>query len=167
MSGVAAAGRAAALSHGRDHSPKPGPRRHGQRDVRMGRAVGIRQPRVASCLETYKPDRVILLRGASHPGADPTGSVGRLGEGPLVASSSAFLRAAAATAGVATQALPDGWLRLNLPDQWKALDLHVASLPVRYAQTPVETVDADDVDALAALLTASVVLPPLGPSPGF
>ena len=87
-------------------------------------------------LETYKPDRVILLRGASNPGDDPTGAVGRLGEGPLVASSSAFLRAAAATAGVATQSLPDGWLRLNLPDQWKALDLHVASLPVRYAPDP-------------------------------
>jgi putative aminopeptidase len=118
-------------------------------------------------LETYKPDRVILLRGASDPGDDPAGAVGRLDGGPLVASSSTFLRAAAATAGVATQSLPDGWLRLNLPDQWKALDLHVASLPVRYAQTPVETVDADDVDALAAVLTASVVLPPLGPSLAF
>jgi putative aminopeptidase FrvX len=118
-------------------------------------------------LETYKPDRVVLLRGASNPGDDSTGAVGRLSEGPLVANGSAFLRAAAASAGVATQPLPDTWQRVSLPDRWKALDLHVASLPVRYAQTPVETVDAADVDRLAAMLTASVGLPPLGPSPPF
>ncbi len=167
VSGVAAAGRAAALSTVEIIRRSPGRGAMGSVTFVWVAQSEYGNRGLLRVLETYKPDRVILLRGSSNPGADPTGSVGRLGEGPLVASSSPFLRAAAATAGVATQALPDGWLRLNLPDQWKALDLHVASLPVRYAQTPVETVDADDVDALAALITAAVVLPPLGPSPDF
>ena len=51
--------------------------------------------------------------------------------------------------------------RLDLSDASKGIDLHFASVPVRYAKTPVETVDARDVDALAALVASWVGLPPL------
>ena len=167
VSGVAAGGRAAALAMVEIIRRSSGRGALGSVTFVWATQSEYGNRGLLRALETYKPDRVILVRGASTPGDDPTGSVGQLGKGPLIAGNSALLRAASSSASVTTQSLPDGWLRLNLPDQWKAMDVHVAAVPVRYAQTPVETVDADDVDALAALLTAAIVLPPLGSSPAF
>jgi putative aminopeptidase FrvX len=112
-------------------------------------------------METLQPDRLIVLRGAGRPGNDPRGSIGRLGAGPLVVDRDAMLTPAAQVAGVAIQALPDAHARLTLPEKWLQVEKHVVSVPVRFAHTPVETVDARDVDALAALLAAAVGLPPL------
>ena len=165
VSGVAAAGRAAALAVAEIIRRSPGRGAMGSVTFLWATQTEFGNRGLLRALETYKPDRLVVLRGASNPGEDPSGSVGRLGGGPLVASSSAFLRAAASTAGVPTQPMPDAWHRLNLSEQWKAMDVHIAGVPVRFAQTPVETVDAGDVDALAALLAAAVVLPALGASP--
>ena len=78
-------------------------------------------------LETLQPDRVIVLRGRRTLARIRAAPIGQLGTGPIVR---------------------DGGV--NLPEKWKALPARTAHVPVLFAQTPVETVDARDVDALAA-----------------
>jgi putative aminopeptidase FrvX len=92
-------------------------------------------------LETMTPDRAIVLRGAPNPGADPRGSIGQLGTGPVVR---------------------DGGI--TLPEKWKGLPVRTVHVPVIYAQTPVETVDARDVDSLAQWIAKEMGLPPLAPA---
>jgi putative aminopeptidase FrvX len=115
-------------------------------------------------LDTLRPDRLIVLRSAAPSADDARGGLGRLGEGPLVIAKDAMLTPSAAKAGVSIQSLPGSQGELRLDDKWQQVEKHVVSLPVLFAHTPVETVDARDVDALAALLVAAVDLPPLGPN---
>ena len=82
--------------------------------------------------------------------------------GPLVAAGDAWFADAAQAARIAVQPVAPARLPVTLPERWQALPLHVAAVPVLFAQTPVETVDARDVDALAALVAAAAGLGALG-----
>ena len=93
-------------------------------------------------LETMTPDRLVVLRGAPNPGEHARGGVGQLGTGPVVR---------------------DGGI--NLPEKWKSLAVKTAHVPVLYAQSVVETVDAKDVEAMAEWIASTLGLPPLGASP--
>ncbi|MEZ5285646.1 MAG: hypothetical protein R2712_12740 [Vicinamibacterales bacterium] len=103
-------------------------------------------------LETLKPDRVVMLRGGVAPSDDAAGSAGEPGQGPVVAASDAYLAERAAAAGVTVQTLPAERLAVNLGAAYAQTPVHVVSVPVLFAQTPVEMADARDVDALARLV---------------
>ena len=112
-------------------------------------------------IETLKPDRVVLLRGGVAPGDDARGSVGELGRGPVVAEGDTWLAEHAAAAQVPVQAVPAARLAVNLGEAYQAIPVHVVAAPVQFAQTPVETADGRDVDALARLVAALAGYGPL------
>src|SRR5690606_21215203 len=87
-------------------------------------------------------------------GADPRGSVGEPGRGPVVAEGDTWLMEQAAAAKVAVQTAPAERLAVNLGAAHKDLPVHVVTTPVLFAQTPVELADARDVEALATLVGA-------------
>jgi putative aminopeptidase FrvX len=105
-------------------------------------------------LETMKPDRVVVLRGGVAPGDDARGSAGQVGGGPVIAEGDAWLAERAAAAGVTVQTVPAARLAVNTGDAYQAIPMHVIAVPVQFAQTPVETADGRDVDALARLVAS-------------
>lgn len=158
VSGVGAAGRAAALSIVEIIRRSSGKGAAGSVTLAWVTQSEYGNRGLVRLLEVYKPDRVIALRSAPNPGDNPRGAVGELGGGPMIAEGNAALIGAAARANVSIQTAPGDALRMNLPERWRQIDIQLAAVPVLFAHTPVETVDARDVDALAALVAASVGL---------
>jgi putative aminopeptidase FrvX len=113
-------------------------------------------------LETMKPDRVVVLRGGVAPGDDARGSVGEVGRGPVIADGDTWLSERAAAAGLAVQTVPAARMAVNAGETYKAIPMHVVSVPVQFAQTLVETADGRDVEALARLVAALAGYGPLG-----
>lgn len=140
VSGIAAAGRAAALALAEVVRRSPGRGARGSVTLAWVTQSEYGNRGLLRVLETLSPDRLIVLQGASNPGDHPRGAIGNLGAGPVVT---------------------DGGIRL--PDKWKALPTRTVHVPVLFAQTPVETVDAKDVDALAAWVANEMGVPPLPP----
>jgi putative aminopeptidase len=138
VSGVAAAGRAAALALAEVVRRSSGRGASGSVTLAWVTQSEYGNRGLLRLLETMPPDRVVVMRGAPDPGAHPQGVVGDLGTGPVVREGG-----------------------LNLPAKWNALPLRTVHVPVRFAQTPVETVDAKDVDALAEWIAREIGLPPL------
>ena len=145
VSGVAAAGRAAALAVAEMVRRSSGRGASGSVTLAWVTQSEYGNRGLLRLLETLPPDRLIVLCGAPNPGDHPRGAVGELGSGPVVR---------------------DGGI--NLPQKWKALPMKTVHVPVLFAQTPVETVDARDVDALAEWIAKEMGLPPLAPpEPGL
>ena len=140
VSGVAAASRAAALALAEFVRRSPGRGAKGSVTLAWVTQSEYGNRGLLRLLETMSPDRVIVLRGAANPGDDPRGAIGELGAGPTVREGG-----------------------MPLPGKWKAIPLRTVSVPVMFAQTPVETVDAKDVDALAEWIGTEIGVPPLGP----
>jgi putative aminopeptidase FrvX len=166
VSGVGAAGRGAALSIVEIIRRSSGKGAAGSVTLAWVTQSEYGNRGLVRLLEAYKPDRVIALRSAPNPGDNPRGAVGELGGGAMIAEGSTALIGAAARANVSIQKAPGEALRMNLPERWRQIDIQLASVPVLFAHTPVETVDARDVDALAALVAASVGLPMGAPVAG-
>ena len=107
--------------------------------------------------QTTDPDRVILLsRGA--PGrdtADAKGALGRLGGGPVVPEADAALLDRARQAGLAIQTVP----ALRGTNAWRRATVQTLAIQTLFAQTPVETVQDDDLSAVTALLAEMAGLP--------
>lgn len=110
-------------------------------------------------LETEKPDRLLALIGALPPGKDVVGSSGVVVGGPMIRDEDTLLAGAAVKAGVKVQKRPSQSLPLAAA---RGVETHVIAIPSRYTQTPVETVDARDVDAAAQLVAEALGLGPLG-----
>jgi putative aminopeptidase FrvX len=159
VSGVGAAGRAAALALAEIIRRSSGRGASGSVTLAWVTQSEYGNRGLLRLLDTHKPDRLVVMRGATNPGDDSRGAAARLGAGPVVAEGDALLIQAAKTAQVAVQTVPAAHVRINLPERWKALEVHVATVPVLFAQTPVETVDARDVDAMATFIAATVGLP--------
>jgi putative aminopeptidase len=102
------------------------------------------------------PDRVIAVTRAqaSREQPDPRGAFGTLGAGPVVVETSAGLVDRARQVDLRVQSVPT----LRVPAAWPAAITDAVALPVLFAQTPVETVDTRDVQALTALLRSEAGL---------
>jgi putative aminopeptidase FrvX len=160
VSGVGAAGRAAALALAEVASRRqPGPRPEGTVTIAWVTQSEYGQRGLRRVIESLKPDRVILLRGSMAPGDDPSGAIGQLGRGPVLVGDAALLGGVASREAVATQSAPAPRGGAALP---QGLPVHVAMVPVLFAQTPVETVDARDIEALAQLIASAVGFGKLG-----
>jgi putative aminopeptidase FrvX len=154
VSGVSAGGRAAALALVEAASRRqPGPRPEGTVTIAWVTQSEYGQRGLLRVIESLKPDRLILLRGSMAPGDDPSGAIGQLGGGPVLVGDPAALGEVASREGIATQRAPAPRGGAALPP---GLPVHVAMVPVSFAQTPVETVDARDIDALAQLVASAV-----------
>jgi putative aminopeptidase FrvX len=140
VSGIAAAGRAAALALAEVVRRSEVRGAKGRITLAWVTQSEYGNRGLIRLLETLGPDRLIVLRGAPNPGEHPRGAVGELGTGPVVR---------------------DGGI--NLPAKWKALPTRVVHVPVLFAQTPVETVDPKDAEALAEWVAREMGLPPLAP----
>ena len=138
VSGVAAASRAAALALADVVRRSSGRGASGSVTLAWVTQSEYGQRGLIRLLETMAPDRLIVMGGAPNPGEDPRGAVGELGAGPVVREGGT-----------------------NLPAKWKALPSRTVHVPVLFAQTPVETVDARDVDALAEWIAGEMGLPAL------
>jgi putative aminopeptidase FrvX len=136
VSGVASASRAAALAVAELVRRSSGRGATGSVTLAWVTQSEYGQRGLLRLLETLTPDRVVVLRGAPNPGEHPRGAIGEFGTGPIVR---------------------DGGM--SLPDKWAALPLRTVHVPVLFAQTPVETVDAADVDLLAEWIANEVGLP--------
>ena len=116
---------------------------------------------LARLIESVRPQRIIAC-GPVTPSrakdADPRGGAGTIGAGPIVATGDAAAHEAAAARGVTVQDVAaDRWTQ-RPPTGWTG-PWQVLGVPVIYAQSPVETVDAADVVALARLVSAVAGLP--------
>ena len=111
-------------------------------------------------IDAEKPDRLIAFTGALPPGKDASGSAGDVGGGPLVREEDSMLAGAAAAVGAKIQKRPSTELPFSSA---RGLETHVIAIPSRYAQTPVEVVDAQDVDSAARLAAQAAGLGGLGP----
>ncbi|MEO5762836.1 MAG: M20/M25/M40 family metallo-hydrolase [Vicinamibacteria bacterium] len=100
-------------------------------------------------IESEKPDRLIAFTGALAPGKDANGSTGQVGDGPLVRDDDTMF----ATSGARVQKRSSADLPFNGP---KSLETHGIAIPSRYAQTPVETVDARDVETAARMVASAI-----------
>jgi putative aminopeptidase len=106
-------------------------------------------------------DRVIVVtRAQPAKDLDPRGALGRLGGGPVVAEASTWLADRAREAGIVVQLAPS----LRTPASWPTAIVQAVALPVLFMQTPVETVDDGDVQALLTLLRAAAGLRDAGVS---
>jgi putative aminopeptidase FrvX len=140
VSGVAAASRAAALALAEVVRRTSGRGASGSVTLAWVTQAEYGHRGLMRLLETLPPDRLIVLSGAPNPGDHPRGAVGELGGGPVVREGG-----------------------INLPAKWKAVPTRTVHVPVRFAQTPVETVDARDVDALAGWIANEIGLEPGAP----
>ena len=111
---------------------------------------------LARLVEAIRPDRVVLVsRGTPSRDTDARGSLGRLGGGPVVPETDTALIDVARRAGVAVQTVPA--LRGTVAGQ--TVPVQRIALPAVFKDTPVETVQDDDVVELAKLLRAVTGLP--------
>lgn len=111
---------------------------------------------LARLAREVQPDRVLLLsRGAASRDLDARGTLGTLGSGPLVQESDSSLVEAAREAGVAVQAAPP----LRGSTAFLSGRVELVALPALFVQSPVETVQDDDVAGLTKLLRAATGLP--------
>jgi putative aminopeptidase FrvX len=112
---------------------------------------------MARLAQEVNPDRIIVLTRAAMPrdGNNPKGAVGELGGGALVVDSDAKTIEIANQRDVPVQAVANV---LRAPNVWPAAKTQTFGVPILYAQTPVETVDARDADSLARLLGAATGL---------
>ncbi len=112
-------------------------------------------------LESLKPQRIILC-GLALPArgkdADAKGAVGALGGGALAPADAADLVASAQARNVTLQTVPADRFQFRRPAGWTGI-AQMLSVPVLYAQTPVETVDLRDVRSLAAAAAGALGLP--------
>ncbi len=115
-------------------------------------------------IDAEKPDRLIAFTGALPPAKDAIGSTGEVGGGPLIREDDAFFSAAAAAVNAKIQKRASA--DLPLPST-RGLETHVIAVPSRYAQTPTEVVDAQDVDSAARLAAQAAGLGALGPVVGL
>lgn len=115
-------------------------------------------------LETEKPDRLIAMVGSLPPAKDATGSSGVVGDGPMIREDDMLLAGAAGTLGAKVQKRASSSLPLTAG---RSIATHVVAIPSRYAQTPVETVDARDVETAARLVAEAVGLGPLNTATGL
>jgi putative aminopeptidase FrvX len=116
---------------------------------------------LARLVEAIRPQRVVIC-GPVAPtrgkDADARGGAGVLGAGALMSAADAAGHAAAASRGIAVQDVaPDRWPQ-RAPSGWTGA-WHAVGVPVVFANSPVETVDARDVRALAVLVAAVAGLP--------
>src|SRR5262245_17433538 len=162
VSGVAAASRAAAMAVAEIIRRSPGRGATGSVSLAWVTQSEFGNRGLLRMLETLQPDRLVVLRPPQSLGEDPFGATGRLGGGPVVGDNDSTFDGPSKVAQAPLQTIAASRWRLDLPDSLTGIALHLASVPVRYGKTPVETVDARDVDALAALVAAWVGLPPLG-----
>jgi putative aminopeptidase FrvX len=112
---------------------------------------------LARIAQQMKPDRVLLLgRTVMTPTSsiDARGSAGQFGAGPLIPASDTELKSLADQNQIPAQTIPDARLQIRPPVDWQQVRIHTLSLPVLFAQTPVETVDLRDVEAMTRLLRA-------------
>lgn len=140
VSGVAASSRAAALALAEVVRRSSGRGATGSVTLAWVTQAEYGNRGLLRLLETMKPDRAIVLRGSANPGEHPRGAVGQLGSGPIIREGG-----------------------INLPETWRALPLRTVQVPTLFAHTPVETVDADDVDRLAEWIGGEAGFPPLAP----
>ena len=110
-------------------------------------------------IESEKPDRLIAFTGGLAPTKDAVGSSGEIGSGVLIRDDDALLSAASTALGVGIQKRAVADLPFNSP---RGLETHVLAVPSRYAQTPVETVDARDIEAAARLVASAMGVNRLG-----
>lgn len=111
---------------------------------------------LARLAREVQPDRVVLLsRGEPARDADPRGAFGRLGAGPVVTASDVVMIDAARRAGVTVQTVA----ALRGANAWPTTETLKVALPALFKDTPVETVEAGDIDALARLLATAAGLP--------
>jgi putative aminopeptidase FrvX len=87
-----------------------------------------------------------------------------VGGGPLVREDDAFLSTAAAAVNAKIQKRASADLPLS---STRGLETHVIAVPSRYAQTPAEVVDAQDIDSAARLAAQAAGLGALGPVAGL
>jgi putative aminopeptidase len=118
---------------------------------------------IARLAQTIRPDRVVLVsRGTTSRDADAKGTLGRLGGGPVVPETDAALIDIARRAGVTVQTVP----ALRGTNAWPATPVQKVALPVLFKDTPVETVQDDDIAGMARLLRAATGLAPDAGSAG-
>ena len=162
VAGPAAQGRAAALALAelvRGWAAAPAP--SGSVTIAWTTQSDFGTRGLARLIQSARPQRIIVC-GPVTPSrakdADPRGGAGSLGGGPLAAIGDAATHEAATSSGVAAQDVaPDRWAQ-RPPTGWTG-PWQVLGVPVVYAQSPVETVDAADVVALARLVAAMAGLP--------
>ncbi len=117
-------------------------------------------------IETVHPQRIILCGLALPPRgkeSDPRGAVGVLGEGALVPADNAEVASVGRDRGLALQAVPPERFQFRKPAGWDGTVV-LASVPVLFAQTPVETVDVRDVLSMARLVAGSLGVEGPGPA---
>ena len=110
---------------------------------------------MARLAQGINPDRVIVVARTAMPrdGNNPKGAVGQLGAGALIADTDVKTIELAKQQGIPVQPVA-GVLRA--PNVWPAAKAQVFSVPVLYAQTPVECVDERDAEALVNLLGVAI-----------
>lgn len=119
---------------------------------------------LARIARQIKPDRVLLLgRTVMTPAnsIDARGSAGQFGAGPLIAAANTELKALADQNQIPAQTIPDSRLQIRPPADWQGVKIHTLSLPVVFAQTPVETIDLSDVESMIRLARAFTGLKPV------
>ena len=110
---------------------------------------------MARLAQAIQPDRVVLLsRGTPARDADARGTLGRIGGGPIVPESDTALLDLARQAGVQVQTAP----ALRSTNAWRSARIQTVAVPAQFAQTPVETVQDDDIAAMTGLLRAATGL---------
>ena len=111
---------------------------------------------LARLAQAIRPDRVVLVsRAVPSRDADARGALGRLGGGPVVPESDTALLDLARRAGVAVQTVP----ALRGTNAWPNVEVQKVALPALFKDTPVETVQDDDIAGMARLLRAVSGLP--------
>ena len=166
ISGAGAAGRAAALALADVAARRAaGPRPAGGVTIAWVVQSEYGHRGLLRVMETVKADRVIVLRGSIAPGDDPAGAIGMLGGGPVLPGDRTFLSEVAARDAISSQGIQAERMTSVMPSSLRGDAVHVAMVPVLFAQTPVETVDARDVDALAQLVASAIGFGTLGLAP--
>jgi len=111
---------------------------------------------LARLAQAIQPERVLLLsRGAPSRDTDARGAVGRIGGGPILEVGDTALLDLARQAGLVVQTVP----ALRSTTAWRTAKVQSVALPALFSQTPVETVQDDDIAAMSSLLRAVTGLP--------
>jgi putative aminopeptidase FrvX len=111
---------------------------------------------LARLAQAIRPDRVVLVsRGTPTRDADARGTLGRLGGGPVVPETDIALIDTARRAGVAVQTVP----ALRGTSAWPTVQVQQLALPALFKDSPVETVQDDDIVGMARLLRIVAGLP--------